>query len=167
MDRVAERLQQVLGRPVKKVDDTVGAEAKAAANWLSNEYFGRLNRAGLTVATGPIGAAANASIVQMVAANEITGRIAKDLIDMLWSTPGDPRKIVEERGLKLVTDTRAVERAIDAVIAANPDKVREAVVKPKLAAWFIGQTMKATGGKADPRVVNEMVRARLGLTDEG
>src|SRR5207237_9446140 len=89
-----------------------GAEPKAAANWLSNEYFGRLNRAGLTLATGPISAAANSAIVQMIATNVISGKIAKDLADILWEEPGDPRKIVEERGLKQVTDASAIERAV-------------------------------------------------------
>jgi aspartyl-tRNA(Asn)/glutamyl-tRNA(Gln) amidotransferase subunit B len=144
-----------------------GAEAKAAANWLSNEYFGRLNRAGLAIATGPISAEANSAIVQMIASNVISGKIAKDLADILWEGPGDPRKIVEERGLKQVTDSSAIERAVDEIIAANPDKVREVKSKPKLAGWFVGQVMKATGGKANPGVVNQILKVRLGLPEEG
>ncbi len=144
-----------------------GIEAKAAANWLNNEYFGRLNRSGLAIADGPVSAAANAAIVKMVAANTISGKIAKDVLDIVWSEGGDPEKIVEARGLKQVTDTSAIEKAIDAVIAANPDKVEEVKAKPKLAAWFVGQVMKQTGGKANPGVVNALLKTRLGLPDEG
>ena len=144
-----------------------GAEPKAAANWLNNEYFGRLNKAGLAISDGPVSARANAAIIEMVANNTISGKIAKDLLDIVWSEGGDPRVIVESRGLKQVTDTSAIEKAIDAVIAANPDKVEEVKVKPKMASWFVGQVMKATGGKANPGVVNALLKTRLGLPEEG
>jgi aspartyl-tRNA(Asn)/glutamyl-tRNA(Gln) amidotransferase subunit B len=144
-----------------------GAEPKAAANWLNNEYFGRLNKAGLAIADGPVTAKANAAIVQMVASNMISGKIAKDVLDIVWNEGGDPTAIVESRGLKQVSDTAAIEKAIDAVIAANPDKVEEVKAKPKLASWFVGQVMKATGGKANPGVVNELLKARLGLPEQG
>ena len=144
-----------------------GADAKAAANWLNNEYFGRLNKAGLTLADGPISAAANSAIVQMISANLISGKIAKDLADIVWAEGGDPRAIVEQRGLKQVTDTGAIEKAVDAVIAANPDKVAAAKAKPQLAGWFVGQVMKATGGKANPAAVNAILKSRLGLPEEG
>ena len=144
-----------------------GADAKAAANWLINEYFGRLNKAGLGIADGPIAAAAASAIVKMVTGNIISGKIAKDVTDIVWREGGDPRAIVETRGLKQVTDTSAIEAAVDAVIAANPDKVAEAKAKPKLAGWFAGQVMKATQGKANPQVVNAILRQRLGLPDEG
>ncbi len=142
-----------------------GAEAKAAANWLNNEYFGRLNKEGLSIANGPVSAEANSAIVQMVAANTISGKIAKDLLDIVWTEGGDPRAIVESRGMKQVTDTGAIEAAIDAVIAANPDKVEEVKAKPKLAAWFVGQVMKQTGGKANPQTVNAILLRKLGITD--
>ena len=144
-----------------------GAEAKAAANWLNNEYFGRLNKAGLSLSDGPISPRANSAIVQMISANTISGKTAKDMMDILWSEGGDPRAIVEARGLKQVTDTGAIEKAVDAVIAANPDKVEGVKAKPKLAAWFVGQVMKQTGGKANPQVVNAILKVRLGLPDEG
>jgi aspartyl-tRNA(Asn)/glutamyl-tRNA(Gln) amidotransferase subunit B len=144
-----------------------GAEAKAAVNWLNNEYFGRLNKAGLTISSGPISAQANSAIVQMISSNVISGKIAKDLADIVWEEGGDPREIVEKRGLRQVTDTGAIEKAVDAVIAANPGKVEEAKAKPKLAAWFVGQVMKHTGGKANPVAVNAILKARLGLPDEG
>jgi aspartyl-tRNA(Asn)/glutamyl-tRNA(Gln) amidotransferase subunit B len=144
-----------------------GAEAKAAANWLNNEYFGRLNKAGLALGEGPIPAEANSAIVQMISANTISGKIAKDLCDIVWSEGGDPRAIVEARGMRQVTDTGAIERAVDQVIAANPDKVEEVKAKPKLAAWFVGQVMKATGGKANPQAVNAILKVRLSLPEEG
>ena len=144
-----------------------GAEPKAAANWLNNEYFGRLNKAGVSVTDGPVSAKANAAIIAMVANNTISGKIAKDLLDIVWNEGGDPRVIVESRGLKQVTDTSAIEKAIDAVIAANPDKVEEVKAKPKMASWFVGQVMKATGGKANPGVVNALLKTRLGLPEEG
>ncbi len=146
-----------------------GAEAKAAVNWLNNEYFGRLNKAGLTVATGPVSAKANAEIVIMVGENLISGKLAKDVLDIEWNEKtGAPRaKIVEARGMKQVTDTSAIEKAVDQVIAANPDKVEEVKAKPKLAGWFVGQVMKATGGKANPAAVNAVLKSRLNLPDEG
>ncbi len=146
-----------------------GADAKAAANWLNNEYFGRLNKAGLSIADGPVTAVANAEIIAMVAENLISGKLAKDVLDIEWSErTGAPRtKIVEARGMKQVTDTSAIEKAVDAVIAANPDKVEEVKAKPKLAGWFVGQVMKSTGGKANPGVVNAILKARLNLPDEG
>jgi len=144
-----------------------GADAKAAANWLNNEYLGRLNKAGLSISTGPVPAASNAAIVEMVQANTISGKIAKDLLDIVWSEKEDPRKIVEERGLRQITDTSAIEKAVDAVIAANPDKVEEVKAKPKLAGWFAGQVQKHFAGKANPSVVNAVLKARLNLPDEG
>jgi aspartyl-tRNA(Asn)/glutamyl-tRNA(Gln) amidotransferase subunit B len=146
-----------------------GAEPKAAANWLINEYFGRLNRAGLTLATGPVSAAANTEIVVLMSENQISSKIAKDVLDIEWhERTGAPRsKIVEVRGLKQVTDAGALEAAVDAVIAANPEKAAEAKAKPKLASWFVGQVMKATGGKANPQSVTTILKRRLGLSDEG
>ena len=146
-----------------------GADAKSAANWLNNEYFGRLNKAGLSVTEGPVTAKANAEIVNMVAEQLISGKIAKDVLDIEWEErTGDPRtKIVEARGLRQVTDTGAIDAAIEQVIAANPDKVEEVKLKPKLAAWFVGQVMKASGGKANPAAVNAALKKRLNLPDEG
>ena len=144
-----------------------GVEPKACANWLNNEYFGRLNKAGLSIADGPVTASQNSAIVQMVASGVINGKIAKDLLDIVWAEGGEPREIVEKRGLKQVTDTSDIEKAVDAVIAANPDKVSEAKAKPKLAGWFVGQVMKSTGGKANPQAVNAIVKDRLGIAEEG
>jgi aspartyl-tRNA(Asn)/glutamyl-tRNA(Gln) amidotransferase subunit B len=144
-----------------------GVDAKAAANWLNNEILGRLNRDGLSIVQVPVTAAANNAIVAMISDGTISGKIAKDLLDIVWSEGGDPRVLVEARGLRQVTDTGAIDAAIEKVIAANPDKVEEVKAKPKLAAWFVGQVMKATGGKANPAQVNALLKARLNLSDEG
>ncbi|HJT43139.1 MAG TPA: Asp-tRNA(Asn)/Glu-tRNA(Gln) amidotransferase subunit GatB [Rhizomicrobium sp.] len=144
-----------------------GVDAKAAANWLNNEILGRLNRDGLSIADVPVSAAANNAIIQMIVDQTISGKIAKDLLDIVWTEGGDPRQVVEMRGLKQVTDTGAIDAAIEAVIAANPDKVEEVKAKPKLAAWFIGQVMKQTGGKANPAAVNAALKTRLNLPDQG
>jgi len=144
-----------------------GVDAKAAANWLNNEILGRLNRDGLSITDVPVSAAANNAIIQMIGDKTISGKIAKDLLDIVWSEGGDPRQVVEARGLKQVTDTGAIDAAIEAVIAANPDKVEELKAKPKLAAWFVGQVMKQTGGKANPAAVNAALKTRLNLPDEG
>src|SRR6185369_15057803 len=145
----------------------LGVDAKAAANWLNNEILGRLNRDGLSIGQVPVSAAANNAIIRMIADNTISGKIAKDLLDIVWTEGGDPRQVVEARGMKQVTDTGAIDAAIEAVIAANPDKVEEVKAKPKLAGWFVGQVMKQTGGKANPAAVNAALKARLNLPDEG
>jgi aspartyl-tRNA(Asn)/glutamyl-tRNA(Gln) amidotransferase subunit B len=144
-----------------------GVDAKSAANWLNNEVLGRLNRDGLSIAEVPVSAAANNAIVQMVADKTISGKIAKDLLDIVWMEGGDPRHVVEVRGLRQVTDTSAIDAAIEAVILANPDKVQEVKAKPKLAAWFVGQVMKQTGGKVNPAAVNAALKTRLNLPEEG
>jgi aspartyl-tRNA(Asn)/glutamyl-tRNA(Gln) amidotransferase subunit B len=144
-----------------------GVDAKAAANWLNNEILGRLNRDGLSITDVPVSAAANNAIIQMISDQTISGKIAKDLLDIVWTEGGDPRQVVEARGMKQVTDTGAIDAAIEAVIAANPDKVEEVKAKPKLAAWFVGQVMKQTGGKANPAAVNAALKTRLNLPDEG
>jgi len=144
-----------------------GVDAKAAANWLNNEILGRLNRDRLSIVQVPVSAAANSAIVAMISDQTISGKIAKDLLDIVWSEGGDPRVLVETRGLRQVTDSGAIDAAIEKVIAANPDKVEEVKAKPKLAAWFVGQVMKATGGKANPAQVNALLKTRLNLPDEG
>jgi aspartyl-tRNA(Asn)/glutamyl-tRNA(Gln) amidotransferase subunit B len=143
------------------------AEPKAGANWLVNEYFGRLNKAGIAVGNGPIAPERASKLVALVASGVISGKIAKDLTDFMWEDPRAPDVIVAERGLTQVTDEGAIEAAVDQVIAAHPDKVEEVRAKPKLAGWFVGQVMKATGGKANPQSVNAILKRRLGLPDEG
>ena len=132
---------------------------------LAEQYFGRLNRDGLSITDVPVSAAANNAIIQMVADKTISGKIAKDLLDIVWTEGGDPRQVVEARGMKQVTDTGAIDAAIEAVIAANPDKVEEVKAKPSAANWFVGQVMKQTGGKANPAAVNAALKTRLNLPE--
>jgi aspartyl-tRNA(Asn)/glutamyl-tRNA(Gln) amidotransferase subunit B len=140
-----------------------GRDGKAAANWVINELFGRLNKEGKDIASSPVSAGQLGQIVDLIAENVISGKIAKDLFEIVWSEGGEPREIVEARGMKQVTDTGAIEAAVDAVIAGNPDKVEQAKAKPTLLGWFVGQVMKQTGGKANPGAVNEMLKAKLGI----
>jgi len=139
-----------------------GRDGKQAANWVINELFGRLNKQGLTVADSPVSAAQLGGVLDLLAANTISGQIAKDLFEILWTEGGDPAEIVEARGMKQVTDTGAIEAAVDEIIAANPAQVEKARQNPKLAGWFVGQVLKATGGKANPAAVNEIVARKLG-----
>jgi aspartyl-tRNA(Asn)/glutamyl-tRNA(Gln) amidotransferase subunit B len=140
-----------------------GRDGKAAANWVINELFGRLNKEGRDIASSPVSADQLGAIIDLIGENVISGKIAKDLFEIVWSEGGDPRQIVESRGMKQVTDTGAIEAAVDAVIAGNPDKVEQAKAKPTLLGWFVGQVMKQTGGKANPGAVNEMLKAKLGI----
>ncbi|KAA2235309.1 Asp-tRNA(Asn)/Glu-tRNA(Gln) amidotransferase subunit GatB [Salinarimonas soli] len=140
-----------------------GRDGKAAANWVINELFGRLNKEGRDIAASPVSAAQLGAIIDLIGENVISGKIAKDLFEIVWSEGGDPRAIVESRGMKQVTDTGAIEAAVDAVIAGNPDKVEQAKAKPTLLGWFVGQVMKQTGGKANPGAVNEMLKSKLGI----
>jgi aspartyl-tRNA(Asn)/glutamyl-tRNA(Gln) amidotransferase subunit B len=140
-----------------------GRDGKAAANWVINELFGRLNKEGKDVTTSPVSAAQLGGLVDLIGENVISGRIAKDLFEILWSEGGDPREIVEARGMKQVTDTGAIEKAVDELIAANPDKVEQVKAKPTMLGWFVGQAMKASGGKANPQALNEILKAKLGI----
>jgi aspartyl-tRNA(Asn)/glutamyl-tRNA(Gln) amidotransferase subunit B len=140
-----------------------GRDAKTAANWVINELFGRLNKEGATIAASPVSAAQLGGLLDLIADRTISGKIAKEVFEILWSEGGDARAIVAARGLEQVTDTGAIEKAVDAAIAANPDKAAQARAKPQLAGWFVGQVMKATGGKANPQAVSDLVKAKLGL----
>ncbi|WP_159726990.1 Asp-tRNA(Asn)/Glu-tRNA(Gln) amidotransferase subunit GatB [Methylosinus sp. Ce-a6] len=140
-----------------------GRDAKLVANWVINELFGRLNKEGLDITRSPVSAQAIGAIVDLISEGVISGKIGKDVFEIVWREGGDPRAIVETRGLKQVTDTGAIEKAIDEIIAANPDKVAQAKAKPTMLGWFVGQVMKATGGKANPQAVNELLKSRLGV----
>ncbi len=155
---VAEREQADYFEAVAK-----GRDGKAAANWVINELFGRLNKEGQDVTTSPVSAAQLGGLVDLIGEGVISGRIAKDLFEILWSEGGDPRAIVEARGMKQVTDTGAIEKAVDELIAANPDKVEQVKAKPTMLGWFVGQAMKASGGKANPQALNEILKAKLGI----
>jgi aspartyl-tRNA(Asn)/glutamyl-tRNA(Gln) amidotransferase subunit B len=140
-----------------------GRDGKVAANWVINELFGQLNKEGLDIGHSPVSAGQLGGIVDLIASNAISGKIAKDLFEIVWTEGGDPAEIVENRGMKQVTDTGAIEKAVDEVIAANLEKAEQARANPKLAGWFVGQVMKATGGKANPQAVQALVKQKLGL----
>ncbi|MEQ9514919.1 Asp-tRNA(Asn)/Glu-tRNA(Gln) amidotransferase subunit GatB [Roseitalea porphyridii] len=140
-----------------------GRDGKMAANWVINDLMGALNKAGQDIEETPVSPGQLGAIIDLIKEGTISGKIAKDLFEIVWSEGGDPRDVVEARGMKQVTDTGAIEKAVDEVIAANPDKVEQAKAKPTLAGWFVGQVMKATGGKANPQAVNALVKTRLGL----
>jgi len=140
-----------------------GRDGKLAANWVINEVFGRLKKDDLAIADSPVSPAQLGEIIGLISSGDISGKIAKDLFEIVYNEGGDPAEIVESRGMKQVTDTGAIEAAVDKIIADNPAQVEKARINPKLAGWFVGQVMKATGGKANPAAVNEIVSARLGL----
>jgi aspartyl-tRNA(Asn)/glutamyl-tRNA(Gln) amidotransferase subunit B len=140
-----------------------GNDGKLAANWVINELFGRLNKEGREIAASPISAAQLGGLVRLIADGTISGKIAKDLFEILWTEGGDPAEIVEKRGIKQVTDTGAIEAAVDAIIAANPDKVEQVKAKPTMLGWFVGQVMKQSGGKSNPQAVNEILKSKLGI----
>ena len=142
-------------------DVAKGRDGKTAANWVINELFGRLNKAGLSITESPMSAAQLGGILDLISSDVISGKGAKEVFEIVWTEGGDPAAIVEERGMKQVTDTGAIEAAVDAIIAANPDQVAKAKENPKLAGWFVGQVMKATGGKANPKAVNEIISKKL------
>jgi aspartyl-tRNA(Asn)/glutamyl-tRNA(Gln) amidotransferase subunit B len=144
-------------------DVAKGRDGKIAANWVINELFGRLKKDGdKDISESPVSPAQLGGIIDLIAADTISGKIAKDLFEIVYSEGGDPAEIVEARGMKQVTDTGAIETALDEIIAANPAQVEKARENPKLAGWFVGQVMKATGGKANPKAVNDLVQAKLG-----
>jgi aspartyl-tRNA(Asn)/glutamyl-tRNA(Gln) amidotransferase subunit B len=138
-----------------------GRDAKAAANWVINELAGRLNKEGMGIASSPVSASQLGSILDLIAAGTISGKIAKDVFEIVWSEGGDPRALVETRGMAQVTDLSAIAAMVDEIIAKNPDKVVQAKAKPAMVGWFVGQVMKASGGKANPNAVNEFLKRKL------
>src|SRR5260221_241210 len=154
----ADFYETVLAKLADKARD-----GKLAANWVINELFGRLNKEGRDIAASPVSAAQLAAVVDLIGEGTISGKIAKDLFEIVWQEGGDPRILVETRGMKQVTDLGAIERVVDDIIAANPDKVAQARAKPQLIAWFVGQAMKASGGKANPQAVNDLLKSKLGI----
>ena len=140
-----------------------GRDGKLAANWVINELFGRLKKEDHGIEDSPVSASQLGELIGLIKAGDISGKIAKDVFDVCYTTGRDPVEIVETEGMKQVTDTGAIEAAVDAIIAANPTQVEKAQANPKLVGWFVGQVMKATGGKANPAAVNRIVSAKLGL----
>ncbi|MFT6509967.1 MAG: aspartyl-tRNA(Asn)/glutamyl-tRNA(Gln) amidotransferase subunit B [Parvibaculaceae bacterium] len=142
-------------------DVAKGRDAKMASNWVTGDFFGALNKAGLTIETSPVNAKQLGELIDLIKDDTISGRIAKDVFEIMFETGDDPAKIVDEKGLRQVTDLSAIEAAIDEVMAANPDKVQQAIEKPKMVGWFVGQVMKATSGKANPQAVNKLLAAKF------
>jgi aspartyl-tRNA(Asn)/glutamyl-tRNA(Gln) amidotransferase subunit B len=154
----AEFYQAVLAGLGNRIRD-----GKLAANWVINELFGRLNKEGQGITGSPVSAAQLAAIIDLIGEGTISGKIAKDLFEIVWQEGGDPRALVEARGMKQVTDLGAIERVVDDIVAANPDKVAQARAKPQLMGWFVGQVMKSSGGKANPQAVNDLLKSKLGI----
>ncbi|AQS41591.1 MAG: Aspartyl/glutamyl-tRNA(Asn/Gln) amidotransferase subunit B [Candidatus Tokpelaia hoelldobleri] len=142
-----------------------GRDGKMAANWVINDLLGALNKASLAIEQAPVAPEQLGGIIDLISEGSISGKIAKDVFEIVWNEGGVPADIVESRGMKQVTDIGAIEKAVDGIIAANPDKVEQARAKPTLAGWFVGQVIRATGGKANPQAVNELVKAKLGLEE--
>ena len=159
---VAERDSAAYFEAVVKKPDGI-RDPKGAANWIINELFGRLNREGKDIAASPMTGTQLGAILDLIAQGTISGKIAKDLFEIVWAEGGDPHAIVEARGMKQVTDTGAIEKVVGEIIAANADKAIQAKANPKLLGWFVGQVMKASGGKANPQAVNDLLKAKLGI----
>jgi aspartyl-tRNA(Asn)/glutamyl-tRNA(Gln) amidotransferase subunit B len=154
----ADFYETVLGKLADQARD-----GKVAANWVINELFGRLNKEGRPITDSPVSAAQLGAIIDLIGEGTISGKIAKDLFEIVWQEGGDPRELVEARGMKQVTDLGAIEKVVDDIVAANPDKVAQARAKPQLVGWFVGQVMKSSGGKANPQVVNDLLKSKLGI----
>jgi aspartyl-tRNA(Asn)/glutamyl-tRNA(Gln) amidotransferase subunit B len=140
-----------------------GRDAKAAANFVINDLFGRLNKEGKPIEASPVTAVQTGAILDLVAEGTISTKIAKDLFEIVWTEGGNPREIVEKRGMKQVTDTGAIEKIVDEIVAKNPDKAEDVKTKPQAIGWFVGQVMKAMGGKANPQAVNDLLKKKLGI----
>jgi len=138
-------------------------DGKLAANWVINELFGRLNKEVVAIAASPVSSDQLAGIVDLIGEGTISGKIAKDLFEIVWTKGGDPKALVESLGLKQVTDLGAIEKIVDDIIAANPDKAEQAKAKPAMIGWFVGQVMKASGGKTNPQAVNDLLKTKLGI----
>jgi len=160
---VAERESAAFFEAVLERLADKGRDGKLAANWVINELFGRLNKEGQGIAASPVSAAHLAAIIDLIGEGTINGKIAKDLFEIVWQEGGDPRALVEARGMKQVTDLGAIEKVVDDIVAANPDKVAQAKAKPALIGWFVGQVMKSSGGKANPQAVNDLLKSKLGI----
>ena len=140
-----------------------GRDGKLAANWVINELFGRLKKEDHTIEDSPVSADQLGELIGLIKLGDISGKIAKDVFEICYTSGRNPAEIVETEGMKQVTDTGAIEAAVAEIIAANPAQVEKAQANPKLVGWFVGQVMNATGGKANPAAVNQIVTAKLGL----
>ena len=160
---VAERESAVFYESVLDRLANRARDGKMAANWVINELFGRLNKEGRDITDSPVNAEQLAAIIDLIGEGTISGKIAKDLFEIVWQEGGDPRALVESRGMKQVTDLSAIEKVVDDIIAANPDKAAQVKDKPQSLGWFVGQVMKSSGGKANPQSVNDLLKSKLGI----
>jgi aspartyl-tRNA(Asn)/glutamyl-tRNA(Gln) amidotransferase subunit B len=139
-----------------------GRDPKIAANWVTGDFFAAMNRLGRTIEDPPVSAQALGGLLDLMKDGTINGRIAKDVFEAMVETGKDAAAIVEEKGLRQVTDTSAIDAAVDKILAANPDKVAEYKGgKQQLFGFFVGQTMKAMAGKGNPALINEALKQRL------
>ncbi len=160
---VAERESAVFYETVLDTLANRARDGKMAANWVINELFGRLNKEGRDITGSPVSSEQLAAIIDLIGEGTISGKIAKDLFEIVWQEGGDPRALVESRGMKQVTDLSAIEKVVDDIIAANPDKAAQVKDKPQSLGWFVGQVMKSSGGKANPQAVNDLLKSKLGI----
>lgn len=160
---VAERESAVFYETVLDRLADRARDGKMAANWVINELFGRLNKEGRGITDSPVSSEQLAAIIDLIGEGTISGKIAKDLFEIVWQEGGDPRALVESRGMKQVTDLSAIEKVVDDIIAANPDKAAQVKDKPQSLGWFVGQVMKSSGGKANPQSVNDLLKSKLGI----
>ncbi|MFN3522819.1 MAG: Asp-tRNA(Asn)/Glu-tRNA(Gln) amidotransferase subunit GatB [Phenylobacterium sp.] len=140
-----------------------GRDAKLVANWVTNDLAAKLTAGGHDIGDSPISAAEIAELVALIEEDVISSKIAKDVFERMWAGEGRPREIVEKQGLQQVSDTGALEKIIEDLIAANPGQAAAVKDKPQAIGWFVGQVMKATGGKANPGAVNQLLKAKLGV----
>jgi aspartyl-tRNA(Asn)/glutamyl-tRNA(Gln) amidotransferase subunit B len=143
-----------------------GRDAKLVANWIMGDLFAALNRTGKGIADSPAPAAHLGQLIDLISSNVISGRIAKEVFEIMLDTGEAPAAIVEAHGLKQMTDANAIEKVVDEIIGANPKQVEQVQTKPKTLGWFVGQVMRATGGKANPDAVNTILRQKLKVPEE-
>ena len=141
---------------------TMARDAKLSANWVTGSLFAALKKEGVSIHDSKVSASDLGGLIDLISDQTISGRIAKDVFELMFESGRSPGEIVEEQGLTQVTDTGAIEAEIDKIIAANPDKVEQVKEKPRMMGWFVGQVMQATGGKANPQAVNEILQKKLG-----
>jgi len=139
-----------------------GRDPKLTANWVTNDLAARLTAAGLDIAESPIKPEGIAELVRLIEEDVISSKIAKDVFERMWAGEGTASAIVEKQGLRQVSDTGELEAIIDRLIVDNPGQAAQVAEKPQAIGWFVGQVMKATGGKANPGVINQMLKAKLG-----
>src|SRR4051794_556674 len=159
---VAERATAAYFEKILQADNGRRRDPKAAANWVVGDLFGALNRLGLDIEQAPVAPERLGALLDLIADGTISGRIAKDVFAEMIETGAAPEAIVERKGLRQVSDSGAIEQAVDAALAANPAQVAQYRTNPKVLGFFVGQVMKATGGKANPALVNELLRRKLG-----